>query len=126
MSNELTITGAASQSAVQGRTPAAEAAKPQPEQAEVGRVDEGVQKAETAVQVDAETLREVIGELNELVKKQARELQFAIDDGTGQVVVKVIESTTQDLVRQIPSEEFLRLVEHFNSGDNGGLMEVVV
>jgi len=40
-----------------------------------------------------------------------RNLDFSVDDSTGQVVVKVIDGDSGKLIRQIPSEELLRLSE---------------
>ncbi|MDN5882467.1 MAG: flagellar protein FlaG [Nitrosospira sp.] len=36
-------------------------------------------------------------------------LEFSVDPETGRAVVKIIDSATQDLVRQIPMEEMLDL-----------------
>ncbi|MBZ5755945.1 flagellar protein FlaG [Pseudomonas sp. S5(2021)] len=52
-----------------------------------------------------------------------RDLDFNIDDSTGQVVVKVIDSESGKLVRQIPSKELLELAERFEEMRN--LMESV-
>ena len=38
-----------------------------------------------------------------------RNLNFSIDDSSGQVVVKVIDGDSGEVVRQIPSEEVLKL-----------------
>ncbi len=38
-----------------------------------------------------------------------RNLNFSIDDSTGEVVVKVIDGESGKVVRQIPSEEVLKL-----------------
>jgi len=43
-----------------------------------------------------------------------RNLDFSVDDSTGQVVVKVIDGDSGKLVRQIPSEELLRLSERLD------------
>ncbi|MBA1275207.1 flagellar protein FlaG [Stutzerimonas azotifigens] len=40
-----------------------------------------------------------------------RNLDFSVDDSTGQVVVKVMDGDSGKLIRQIPSEELLRLSE---------------
>ncbi|MBD9410225.1 flagellar protein FlaG [Stutzerimonas stutzeri] len=40
-----------------------------------------------------------------------RNLDFSVDDSSGQVVVKVIDGESGKLIRQIPSEELLRLSE---------------
>ena len=38
-------------------------------------------------------------------------LEFKVDDETGTMVVKVIDRDTQELIRQIPSEEMLSLAK---------------
>ena len=48
----------------------------------------------------------------------SRNLSFSVDDGSGQVVVKVVDSTSGDLIRQIPSEEALQLAEHLSDARN--------
>lgn len=40
-----------------------------------------------------------------------RNLDFSVDDSTGRVVVKVLDGDSGDVIRQIPSEELLRLSE---------------
>ena len=56
-----------------------------------------------------EPLKEVVSELNNLVRDLHRELQFSIDDKSGETVIKVVDSKTDEVVRQIPSEEVVRL-----------------
>ncbi|MBN0523686.1 flagellar protein FlaG, partial [Pseudomonas aeruginosa] len=41
-------------------------------------------------------------------------LSFSLDDSTGRVVVKVTDSTSGEVIRQIPSEEALRLAERLD------------
>ena len=43
------------------------------------------------------------------VQSVKRNLNFSIDDSSGQVVVKVIDGDSGEVVRQIPSEEVLKL-----------------
>ena len=56
-----------------------------------------------------EPLNEVVSELNNLVRDLHRELQFSVDDKSGEPVIKVVDSKTDEVVRQIPSEEVVRL-----------------
>lgn len=56
-----------------------------------------------------EFAEEVASGLNELVQNLHRELQFSVDDDSGQTIIKVIDRETDEVVRQIPSEEVLRL-----------------
>ena len=59
-----------------------------------------------------EPLNEVVSELNNLVRDLHRELQFSVDDKSGETVIKVVDSETDEVVRQIPSEEVVRLRQH--------------
>jgi flagellar protein FlaG len=68
-------------------------------------VAEKAEKTEEA----REPLNEVVSELNNLVRDLHRELQFSVDDKSGETVIKVVDSKTDEVVRQIPSEEVVRL-----------------
>ncbi|GEM_PF-896884 len=61
--------------------------------------------------VDAQSLNGTVSELNQMVQSLHRELQFQVDKDSGDVVVKVVDTETGDVVRQIPPEEVLRLRE---------------
>ncbi len=65
-----------------------------------------------AVQVDREAmarnLEEVIQKLNEQMKANQRGLSFSKDQVNGAMVVKVINSHTGEMVRQIPDVSLLR------------------
>ena len=67
-----------------------------------------LRQAEKAEEV-SEPLNEVVSELNNLVRDLHRELQFSVDDESGETMIKVVDSKTDEVVRQIPSEEVVRL-----------------
>ena len=52
--------------------------------------------------------------IQEFVQSVRRNLNFAVDDGSGRVVVKVTDSGSGDVIRQIPSEEALKLAENLS------------
>ncbi len=54
-------------------------------------------------------VRETVQNLNDFVQRQDRALQFEVDDVTGDTVIKVMDSVTDEVIRQIPSEELLAL-----------------
>ena len=56
-----------------------------------------------------EPLENVVSNLNQLVRDLHRELQFSVDKESGDTVIKVIDSKTDEVLRQIPSEEVMRL-----------------
>jgi flagellar protein FlaG len=51
----------------------------------------------------------MVSGINELVHELQRELHFAVDGQSGETVIKVVDRETEEVVRQIPSEEVLRL-----------------
>jgi flagellar protein FlaG len=64
---------------------------------------------EAVREVGSEVLQETVREMNVKVQNLRRNLQFSIDDISGRSVVKVIDAETDEVIRQIPSEEILNL-----------------
>ena len=54
-----------------------------------------------------EDVKSVVNELNDRLESQSIQVQFGVDDDTGRIVVKVQDSNTKELIRQIPSQEAL-------------------
>lgn len=54
----------------------------------------------------------VVNELKEFVQTMQRDLNFHIDDVTGQVVIQVVETSTNQVVRQIPEAEVFAMAQH--------------
>ena len=79
--------------------------------AEAERAKDGPSSAEQTKQVEQkqQPLDDVVSELNNLVRELHRELQFSVDDKSGDTIVKVVDRETDEVVRQIPSEEVVRL-----------------
>ncbi|MBF0219293.1 MAG: flagellar protein FlaG [Gammaproteobacteria bacterium] len=70
-------------------------------------------------------INDVVRKLNEHTQKMDRTLNFSIDDASGRSVIKVTDAKSGDLIRQIPSEEILRVaqwVADMREG-KGGLIE---
>lgn len=65
--------------------------------------------------VTAELLQDTADKLNELMSNSQRSLSFSVDSSADQVVVKVVDKDTLELVRQIPTEEALQLKEHLDA-----------
>lgn len=62
--------------------------------------------------IGRDQVEEAVATLQEFVQSVRRNLNFSVDDGTGQVVVRVTDTTSGDVIRQIPSEEALQLAEN--------------
>ncbi|WP_417777708.1 flagellar protein FlaG [Stutzerimonas xanthomarina] len=59
-----------------------------------------------------------VGQAVEQIRTQVQSLQrnlnFSVDDSTGEVVVQVVDGDSGKVVRQIPSEDILRLAERLD------------
>ncbi len=56
-----------------------------------------------------EELESVVSTLNEIGESRPPHLKFIVDDDTGRTVITVTHRETGELLRQIPSDEFLRI-----------------
>lgn len=75
-------------------------------------VNQEMQKAEGAGKsVD---MTDLVERFRSQVQSIQRDLNFSVDDSTGDVVVQVIDGDSGKVVRQIPSEEILRLTERLD------------
>jgi flagellar protein FlaG len=57
----------------------------------------------------AEDLREAVKAIQKVVGNNTTNLQFSVDEKTGRTIVSVIDAETRQVVRQIPSEEVMRM-----------------
>lgn len=57
----------------------------------------------------AENLHVAVSQMNDHVQNLQRNLQFSVDEKTGKEVVTVIDKVSEEVIRQIPSEEALAL-----------------
>jgi len=49
-----------------------------------------------------------------IVDARNRTLQFSKDEETGKTIIRVIDTKTEEVIRQIPPEEFLKMVKRLN------------
>lgn len=74
---------------------------------------------------DSAGLEEAVRELNGYVQNVQRNLQFNVDEDSGHTVIRVVDSETDEVIRQIPSEEVLTLAKHLkglSEGQEQGLL----
>ena len=76
--------------------------------AAVGQGLERAKEAEKAEEAN-ESIDGVVSDLNKLVRDLQRELQFSVDRESGETVIKVVDRETDEVLRQIPSDEVMRL-----------------
>jgi flagellar protein FlaG len=61
--------------------------------------------------VSRDQVESAVSTIQEFVQSVRRNINFSVEDTSGRVVVKVTDSTSGDIIRQIPSEEALQLAE---------------
>lgn len=54
-------------------------------------------------------LAEAVATVADFLQNRSRNLSFAIDEQSGKTVVKVVDGSTSEVIRQIPSEEVLAI-----------------
>ena len=75
-----------------------------------------VELAELAVDVERAVQR-----LNEIMSEAQRSLRFQVDEISGRTVITVLDSETKEVVRQIPSPEWLEVVRRLEQA--GSLLD---
>lgn len=70
---------------------------------------EASSEQKTAEVLDKATLTGAVKKLNDYVAPALQTIQFSIDDETDRIVVKVVDTETQKVLRQIPNEEVLAI-----------------
>jgi len=71
-----------------------------------------VETQEIDMELSQEALEKVVSQLNAYIQNTQRDVDFSIDDSTGRVVVRVVDSVSEEVIRQIPSEEMLAISRH--------------
>lgn len=66
---------------------------------------------EDPAQPDKQAVENAIVSMQDATQAMQRNLNFSIDESTGRMVVKVTDSASGEVVRQMPTEEALRLAE---------------
>ncbi|MEL0631909.1 flagellar protein FlaG [Pseudoalteromonas carrageenovora] len=60
--------------------------------------------------LEREQLEKVAQQLQEFMGEMNRSLQFQVDEDSGRDVIKILDKTSGDVIKQYPSEEVLSLV----------------
>lgn len=54
-------------------------------------------------------IEQAVEKIQETVNNMAQNLRFSIDEDTGKTVVKVMDAQTQEVIRQIPTQEAISI-----------------
>ena len=97
-------------------------AQPVRTDAEVVAVAASAEIRPSSVNETSQPTREVVAkaaqQIQSFVQSMGRNLNFSIDETTGYHVVKVVNPSTGELVRQLPSEELLKIAKDFQRLNN--------
>ena len=63
-------------------------------------------------------MRAVAKQIESYLKANGRDLQFSVDQATGRTVITVRDSSTGEVVRQIPDAEALRIAQALGNQPN--------
>ena len=68
-----------------------------------------IDQSAEAASASSEGLREVVAAADRAVKSLQNSVQLSLDSRSGQPIVRVVDTETGQLIRQIPTEEVLEL-----------------
>ena len=81
---------------------------------------EPVEQTGAAQRLSREEIEQTVSEVSDFVQNIQRNLLFSVDDDSGETVIKVTDMETDDVIRQIPSEEVLQLQQYIK--DASGIL----
>lgn len=58
-----------------------------------------------------EQVRQAMEDVRNAIAPVAQDLLFSIDEDTGKTIVKVVDASTDEVIRQIPSEEIISIAK---------------
>ena len=73
---------------------------------------------------DREAVQQAVSSMNAFVQNLQRDLQFEVDLDMGHTVISVVDRSTNEVIRQIPSEEAVARAQQLREQleDAGGLL----
>jgi len=99
---------------LEGVTPAKVAAVEVEKSVTVGTSGAVHESIESEQGTTRENLQEAVSQINDHVQNLQRSLQFTVDEASGKDVVTVLDKTTDEVIRQYPTEEVLAIARHLS------------
>lgn len=72
---------------------------------------------------NAEELRVLVGQANEVLQARFSDLKFTVDEGTDINIVRIEDSETGELIRQFPSEAMVAIARALDNVKQGMVFE---
>ena len=73
---------------------------------------------ESGERTRAGQVESAVSQISDFIQNFQRDLVFTIDEESDRLVVKVVDSVTQEVIRQIPEEETLSIARHLDSPES--------
>lgn len=73
-----------------------------------------------------EDVKAAVSHMNKYIQTTQRDLTFTYDAERGETVVKVLDRSTQEIIRQIPDAIFIKIAEHMTADLPGALLSAEV
>mgnify|MGYP006186636305 CR=1 FL=1 len=70
-----------------------------------------------------EQIEQTVDEIRRQIAPVDQNLLFTIDKDTGKTIVRLIDSSTKEILRQIPSEELVAIARALGKSGQSGLIE---
>ncbi len=96
------------------------------QKAEAQSVSAGVSVDEVKAAKKSGELKQSVNQLNDYVQNTQRDLEFSIDKETGVTVVKVIDTKSEKVIRQMPTEEALKLARSLVEENDGAAFNLFI
>jgi len=84
------------------------------------------EKLQDRNEAQREQLDAAVSQLNDFVQTVQRDLQFEVNNDLGETIVRVVDQSTQEIIRQIPNEVALRLAENLQQDEPLTLFNIKV
>ncbi len=65
----------------------------------------------SVAELQKEDVKKAVDDIQKFVSTKNQDLQFSIDEELGKTVVKVVDRSTKEIIRQYPSEEMLQIAK---------------
>ncbi|ABD81459.1 flagellar protein FlaG [Saccharophagus degradans] len=80
--------------------------------------------SEAVSKVPSETIETAVTNVNDFIQSVNRNLQFTVDEDSERTVIKVLDGTSGELIRQIPEDIFLELARRLRQDGELQLLNV--
>jgi flagellar protein FlaG len=79
-------------------------------------IEQPKKQGKAAPPIEVPKIESVTRQIDSFLRSIGRTINFRVDQGSGRMVISVLDATTGELIRQVPGEDALRLAESIEAG----------